>query len=370
MSANSKGNKDSADTGSGSSSPLSGTSTFRPYIAGIGASATGSAGMSGLRDMVAARQLSTTSTASTISAPPPMPTRQKKLPPSIPTRPLSAASHSSSSASSSILSPTSHGAGTALRAAKMPDIVCDVIYENQRGTSLFGAPKFSKKSLLPTDFPAYSDKQGGFVVDLKLFQCRPTWEWVSDWMVDMNGDVDQEGWCYGLQFISDKWSGTCRTSHYVRRRKWIRMRRMKGASSATSGSLPSATATTPTGSVNGAGANSLDELIVKMQRARIDRERITDLKNYLLLADSPTFPPSKIQLLIAQCDHECSKLRVALLLAPRMELAQEQAIVSILQGLKFYSDRVEFLKATSLTEYQTMLSKSETSPADATTLLS
>ncbi|EGF80519.1 hypothetical protein BATDEDRAFT_35147 [Batrachochytrium dendrobatidis JAM81] len=189
-------------------------------------------------------------------------------------------------------------------------------------------------------------------------------------MVDMNGDVDQEGWCYGLQFISDKWSGTCRTSHYVRRRKWIRMRRMKGASSATSGSLPSATATTPTGSVNGAGANSLDELIVKMQRARIDRERITDLKNYLLLADSPTFPPSKIQLLIAQCDHECSKLRVALLLAPRMELAQEQAIVSILQGLKFYSDRVEFLKATSLTEYQTMLSKSETSPADATTLLS
>ncbi|KAH9262579.1 hypothetical protein BASA82_000380 [Batrachochytrium salamandrivorans] len=301
--------------------------------------------MGGLRDIVTATGSSATDTES----PKYRRSRQIKQPPPIPTRPLSTASHSSSSTISgvsTITSPTSHGTGTAIRAAKLPDIVCDAIFENQRGTSLFGAPRFGKRSLLPTDFPAYSDRSGGFVVELKLYQCRPTWEWVSDWMVDMNGDVDQEGWSYSLQFTSDKWSGACRTSHYVRRRKWIRMRRMKGASGSATASSPSVTPITPTGGTL-SGAHSIEDVIGKMQRGRIDRERIVDLKSYLLLVEDVIVPPSKVQLLMAQCDHECSKLQAALLFAPQMDMAQEEAIVAALQSLRFYSDRVMFLSSNT-----------------------
>jgi hypothetical protein len=37
-----------------------------------------------------------------------------------------------------------------------------VVYENERGTCFFNMPKFSSKTLLPTDYPHWSDAKGRF----------------------------------------------------------------------------------------------------------------------------------------------------------------------------------------------------------------
>jgi hypothetical protein len=37
-----------------------------------------------------------------------------------------------------------------------------VVYENERGTCFFNNPKFSPKTLLPTDYPHWSDISGRF----------------------------------------------------------------------------------------------------------------------------------------------------------------------------------------------------------------
>ena len=59
---------------------------------------------------------------------------------------------------------------------------------------LFSSASFTKKGLLPTDSPAFSDQKGSFCVDIKYFQCPPGWEFISDWMLDLNGQVDEQGW--------------------------------------------------------------------------------------------------------------------------------------------------------------------------------
>ncbi|KAI8925832.1 hypothetical protein BC831DRAFT_459235 [Entophlyctis helioformis] len=47
-------------------------------------------------------------------------------------------------------------------------------------------------------------------------------------------------------------------------------------------------------------------------------------------------------------DHESGKLRASLLLAPHYTEADMPAIVAVLGHLKFYGDKILFLKATSL----------------------
>ncbi|KAK0324906.1 hypothetical protein LTR82_003892 [Friedmanniomyces endolithicus] len=90
------------------------------------------------------------------------------------------------------------------------DTVIEILYENQRGWFLFGVPRFSASTLLPTDPRPWQNAQFRTspvsILDAQLPD--PSWEWVwKSWYVDMSRDVDEEG--------------------FVRRRRWLRVRRRK-----------------------------------------------------------------------------------------------------------------------------------------------
>ena len=160
------------------------------------------------------------------------------------------------------------------------DTVIDILYENQRGSFLFGIPLFSSNSLLQIDPPSWqtcdpaerhepartpmgqpavsSDPTQNAdpnvnpknprksrprqpllrpsPVDITNAQVPdPCWEWGwPSWYVDMSHDVDEEGWEYSFSFgtppyKSYGWHGTQKPwwHAFVRRRRWIRMRRRK-----------------------------------------------------------------------------------------------------------------------------------------------
>jgi len=164
----------------------------------------------------------------------------------------------------------------------------DVLYENQRGLMFFGIPKFSAKTLFQWDpaswTNAHNEDSAYNVVNAQL--PNPYWEWVHpEWMIDMTGDVDESGWQYSYNFgqftipmfarpgtqipragvkgnavmnermakmtekrtekdnsrtdegfealkrtartRNAKWTGIPDQNKYVRRRRWIRLRRRK-----------------------------------------------------------------------------------------------------------------------------------------------
>lgn len=116
------------------------------------------------------------------------------------------------------------------------DTVVDVLYENQRGMFLFGIPKYSSASLLPSDPRPWQNGQfRTSAVDIRNAQVPdPSWEWSwKSWYVDMSRDVDEEGWEYSFAFVGRAgatfaWHGNHPWFHsFVRRRRWLRMRRRK-----------------------------------------------------------------------------------------------------------------------------------------------
>lgn len=54
----------------------------------------------------------------------------------------------------------------------------------------------------------------------------PFWHWIDrEWMVDMDGDTDEQGWQYAARFGSRHWRGQPETwRSFVRRRRWCRAR--------------------------------------------------------------------------------------------------------------------------------------------------
>ncbi|KAJ2491302.1 hypothetical protein IWW37_002384 [Coemansia sp. RSA 2050] len=55
----------------------------------------------------------------------------------------------------------------------------------------------------------------------------PSWQWVSPrWLIDMTQDVDENGWQYASRFSeSAAWHGRHSAQGFVRRRRWLRLRR-------------------------------------------------------------------------------------------------------------------------------------------------
>ncbi|KAJ2466795.1 hypothetical protein GGI03_001916 [Coemansia sp. RSA 2337] len=55
----------------------------------------------------------------------------------------------------------------------------------------------------------------------------PSWQWVSPrWLIDMTQDVDEDGWQYASRFSSSAtWHGRHSAQGFVRRRRWLRLRR-------------------------------------------------------------------------------------------------------------------------------------------------
>ncbi|KAK6329764.1 hypothetical protein TWF696_003627 [Orbilia brochopaga] len=104
----------------------------------------------------------------------------------------------------------------------------DILYENQRGTFFFGIPMFSAKSLLPVDSAPWTNRHHApSAVNIFTAQVPdPSWVWAwKSFAVDMTGDVDEEGWQYSFAFRGSKWHGNAVWWHgFVRRRRWIRKR--------------------------------------------------------------------------------------------------------------------------------------------------
>jgi hypothetical protein len=218
------------------------------------------------------------------------------------------------------------------------DITTDSIHENERGTILFNSAQFNKKALLPTDPPAFTDTRGGYVVDIRYFQCPPGWEWVSDWMIDMNGAVDEQGWSYNSSFLSkaDSWKVSVQqvgNITCVRRRRWTRMRRLQGFSS-------------PELNIQKTG---MEEIIGMIQRKRSDREKLLVLKEYLI--KQAITDPVLYTTILQELDYAHSLLDACMLIAP-LGKDHPELIRKCAAMLSFGSDKITFLKATNLEKSQ------------------
>ncbi|KAG6813784.1 hypothetical protein H0H92_007196 [Tricholoma furcatifolium] len=112
-----------------------------------------------------------------------------------------------------------------------------VVYENQRGMTLFSTPYYSRLSLLPSDPPPFtipdvvstSSKQTNISLDDYPLP-DGTWRWVSKcWMIDMRsdtGEVQHDGFEYNWMFRTHNWRaevGSLSAGGWVRRRRWIRL---------------------------------------------------------------------------------------------------------------------------------------------------
>ncbi|KZT65136.1 hypothetical protein DAEQUDRAFT_769080 [Daedalea quercina L-15889] len=114
-----------------------------------------------------------------------------------------------------------------------------VIYENQRGITMFSTPYYSPQTLLPLDPPPYTlptprpSKTAWSAQPTVSLASYPlpdaTWRWISRaWMIDMRGDglVQHDGFEYAWSFRSGRWRpeiGTLSTGAWVRRRRWVRL---------------------------------------------------------------------------------------------------------------------------------------------------
>ncbi len=105
----------------------------------------------------------------------------------------------------------------------------DILYENQRGAFLCGIPLYSSKSLLNFDpGPWQTSTFTDSAVNITNAQVPdPSWAWAwRSWYVDMSHDVDEEGWEYSFSFKEGfAWHGSHPWFHsFVRRRRWLRKR--------------------------------------------------------------------------------------------------------------------------------------------------
>lgn len=105
----------------------------------------------------------------------------------------------------------------------------DVLYENQRGAFFCGIPLYSAKSLLNLDPSGWqtSTFQDSPVNITNAQVPDPNWAWDwRTWYVDMSHDVDEEGWEYSFSFSPNfAWHGNHPWLYsFCRRRRWLRKR--------------------------------------------------------------------------------------------------------------------------------------------------
>ncbi|OXV07208.1 hypothetical protein Egran_05023 [Elaphomyces granulatus] len=189
----------------------------------------------------------------------------------------------------------------------------DVLYENQRGWSLFGVPLYSHQSLMQFDPPAWVTRDfRESPVDVRNAQTPdPSWTWAwKCWYVDMSSDVDEDGWQYSFSFHSRfAWHGSHPWFHsFVRRRRWLRLRvkpvagrhgrakmgqdyftihtKVSSSESSIAAAAPGPSEV-PVGRTSPEPPNEADEiedipaLMRNLEASIVDRERIEALKKFV-----------------------------------------------------------------------------------------
>jgi len=106
----------------------------------------------------------------------------------------------------------------------------------------------------------------------------PTWEWIhKEWMIDMSGDVDEEGWEYALNFHNSGWHGCYKSFRsFVRRRRWIRFRRKKGIKYDSIQSTP-----VRIDSNSDVKPDDFEKLWKNVKDSRLDREKLKLINDYI-----------------------------------------------------------------------------------------
>jgi len=213
-----------------------------------------------------------------------------------------------------------------------------LLYENQRGLFIFGLPKFSSKALNQVDPNSWTDeKQKYSPMDIHNYQLPdPTWEWVyKEWMIDMSGDVDEEGWEYAFNFHNSSWHGCYQPFRsFVRRRRWIRLRRKKGAKDDSAPSISPGTCSNP--DVN---TDDFEELWQNVKASRLDREKLKLINDYINNYDNIDSFYDRLNDFVNIFDHqENTKKFLEMILSH-----SDKACPNSPYMLKFFSDLKELL---------------------------
>ncbi|KAG0208058.1 hypothetical protein BGX28_000878 [Mortierella sp. GBA30] len=265
------------------------------------------------------------------------------------------------------------------------DFVYDFLYQHQRGAFFLGTPRFSSKSLLPVDPDEWTDQffEASAMDTSDYGLPDPSWEWVhKSWLVDMTGDVDEDGWEYAMTFHGSPWHGNYEVFRsFARRRRWLRLRKRKGKTLSRPGPLPerkypssvhSATWTRVDASPlsvedsspfpqddedSGGGVDEpkgSDNLSVPvdlykvLKKARSDREKLAYTAQYVVrypgdLEDLRVRLDKYLNLL----DYETSRREFLALLAVYSP-AEKDAVLMAAEHLEFYSDKKRLQETCAL----------------------
>ncbi|KAJ2520717.1 hypothetical protein GGI11_000268 [Coemansia sp. RSA 2049] len=161
---------------------------------------------------------------------------------------------------------------------------CDVLYECQRGFNFLGKANFSSKLLHPMDPPPWCDTTMKLTLpNVHSFQLPdPSWQWVSPrWLIDMTLDVDDDGWQYSSRFSQSVWHGRhSATRSFVRRRRWLRLRRRPRVGASISSTAQTVDPVNGPGTslvvvdVTSPGGGGIAESFVKRKRHRLKKNPI------------------------------------------------------------------------------------------------
>lgn len=183
-----------------------------------------------------------------------------------------------------------------------PHSVVDRCFEHQRGCFIFGFPFFSANSLMPlVDPKPYTTDKGVMVTGGASSYLLPdvSWKWSwKRWYVDMSLDVDDQGWAYSWRFGSKSWHGVhVWLQSFVRRRQWIRKREKipcedtkilfkHGEGAIPFDVRPALSSRAPSSSMwiktmDTSEIHTVSQLELALQDARLDRERIAILVNFM-----------------------------------------------------------------------------------------
>ncbi|KAM0555015.1 hypothetical protein ACHAPJ_006363 [Fusarium lateritium] len=192
----------------------------------------------------------------------------------------------------------------------------DILYENERGGFLCGVALFSAQALGGLDPPAwtngYHKASPSSIHNAQVPD--PTWEWAwSEWRVNHQEGVDENGWEYSFHFSKKfSWHKGKWWNSFVRRRAWTRKRirkrpedvpsdphmlnadyftvqpashkSHKSHASVTSSRL-SRSSMSQMSAVDGdekpSDIDNVQDLMVALRQARIDREKLDAVDNYM-----------------------------------------------------------------------------------------